>query len=562
VADTIFIAGTNTILRIDTVSYNVRRDYIIYNTPKLDFARTKNKTSTDSSFIGETQIITSANDTISLLPTNPFGYPVFLQFKDYTAKVYAFETYTNYDLTPSTQFKVPLDGTLNVYNSFAGFESDTDTIGSIEVKNGLGFYSFRGGLPNLTTNSLDPTLSFTKSFQAIFYTAGNTGVRFAEWLPNPGNTTYKAILFGGNFTGTSFSTLGPQKVDLILRDPPGSASSATWEKNTTFTTTKRYSNSNNVGGSFMGTVYLGGKWATGVALGGFFAAETEVGGSAGFGVTKNSTYGTNGEKVETMSSNISIVTSGTNGSGTGNKGSNEVGSKADVLFGHSQNYTFGVAKNLTLIKQDLCDLPGAICGSANYNGYKMGIFSNLAINSSGIATVFAYTVAEVENIIIPNLQLSRNSLISNSKKANGTKKYTINFTNTSDPKYLQKFASNNDDPIWGSLRSSPNCLTQDAADKSGPSYTYSPVQTLDIDSVRWYNTQIQLWKQALAKNEKEKMNAINSNTLVAENSSVGKALINRTFSCTKSKDETTTTEVYLAHDEAYGFKAITGGGGI
>ena len=123
-----------------------------------------------------------------------------------------------------------------------------------------------------------------------------------------------------------------------------------------FTTTKRYSNLNNVGGSFMGTAYLGGKWANGVALGAFFAAETEVGGSSGLGVTKNSTYGKNGEKVETMSSNISIVTSGTNGSGTGNKGSNEVGSKADILFGHSQNYTFGVAKNLTLIKQDLCNV--------------------------------------------------------------------------------------------------------------------------------------------------------------------------------------------------------------
>ena len=52
VADTVFVNGTNTILRIDSTSYNVRRDYIIYNTPKLDFARTVQKTSTDSIFIG------------------------------------------------------------------------------------------------------------------------------------------------------------------------------------------------------------------------------------------------------------------------------------------------------------------------------------------------------------------------------------------------------------------------------------------------------------------------------------------------------------------------------
>ena len=555
VADTIYVNGTNNISRIDTTSYNVRRDFIIYNTPKLDFARTIQRTPTDSSFIGETQIVTSSNDTIKLIPTNPFGYPVFLQFKEYTAKVYAFETYTNYDNNPAVQYKVPLDGTLNVYNSFAGFNSATDTVGSIEIKNGMGLYTFRGGLPNLATNSLDPTLSFTKSLQAIFYTAGNTGVRFTEWLPNPGNTTYRAFLFGGNFSGSSFTTLGPQKVDLILRDPPGSLSSATWTKNTTFTTTKSFSNLNNTGGSFMGTVHLGAKFSQGVAFGALFSTEVEVGGNAGFGVTKESKFSTSGKKVETMSSSISISTP---------MGSNisEVGPKADIFFGKSTNYTFGVAKNLTFIKQDLCNVPGAICGNTTYNGYRLGLFSNLAVNSSGIATVFSYTVDEIEDVIIPNLVKSRNSVITNSKKTNGQRKYTVNYTNTSDPLYEKKFASNNDDPIWGSLRSSPNCLTQEAADKSGPSYTYSPNQLMDIDTVRWYNTQIQTWKQALAKNEKEKIDALNSNSLVVSNSSVGKATVTQTFSSTKSNSESSSTEIYLAHDEAYGFQAMVAGNGI
>ena len=380
-------------------------------------------------------------------------------------------------------------------------------------------------------------------------------------MPNPGNTAYKAILFGGNFSGANFTTLGPQKVDLILRDPPGSASSAIWEKNTSFTTTKKFSTLNNLEGNFMATAYLGGKFETGVALGALFAAETEVGGSVGLGVSKKSTFGTNGEKIETMSSNISITTPG-QGDNAQDKGIDKVGAKADILFGHSQNYTFGIANNLTLINQSLCNVPGAICGNTSYNGYKLGILQSLAINSGGIATVFAYTVGEVEELIIPKLVLTRNTLISNTKKANGSKKYTITFTNTSDPNYEKKFASNNDDPIWGRFRSSPNCLTQEAADKSGPSYIFTPDNVNEIDSVRWFNTQIKSWKDALAKNEKEKSQAINSTSLVATNSSIGLALIQRDYSCTKSKEESSSSEIFLGVSESYGFKALVGGGGI
>ncbi len=553
VADTIFVAGTNTISRIDTTSYNVRRDYILYNTPKLDFARTVQRTLTDTSFIGETEIITSENDTISLLPSNPFGYPIFLQYKVYNAKVYAFETYNNNDKSTVVQYKVPLDGTLNIYNSFAGQET-SDTIKSIEVKNGEALYSFRGGSPNLTKNSLNPSQSFTKSLQAIFYTTGNIGVRFGEWLPNPGNTPYRAILFGGRSRGTNFSTLGPDKVDLILRDPPGSASSATWAKNTNFNTITRYSKLENFDGGFSGSVFAGAQFETGVAFGALYSTEVEIAGNAGFGVQKNTTMGTNGEMVSTMSSNISISTG---------SGSDQVGAKADIFFGHSTNYTFGAADNLTLIDSIKCAVPGAICGNTSYHGYKLGIFTNLSINPNGIATVFAYTVGEVEDIIIPNLISSRNNVLTNSKKTNGiTHKYTINFTDDSDPDYELKFGANNDDPIWGNLRNNNKSLVQDASDYTGPSYTYSPNSALETDTVRFYNNQIRIWKEALAKNEKEKYQAQFNPSLISSNSSIGKAVVTRDFASTKSKEETNYEEVYLGVDQSRGFSLDIAGSGI
>lgn len=555
-ADTTYVSGTSNIARIDSISYNIRRDFVNYSTPQLTFARIRNKTATDSTFIGETQVV-AGNDTIQLLPSSPFDYPIFYQFKEYSARVYAYDIYTNYDKVPPVQYKVPLDGTLKVYNALGSQPSSTSDSSFLEVRNGVATYTFRGGTPNLTINNSNPSQSFTKALQAIFYTAGNVGVRFGEWLPNPGNTPFRGYLFGGRTRGTNFLTSGPQKVDLILRDPPGTASSSTWAKNTNYTTIKRYSNLNTVGGSFMGTVYLGAKWESGVALGALFGTEAEVGGSAGFGVTKETTTGKNGELLETMSSNISISTGG---------GSDQVGAQADILFGHSTNYKFGVADNLMLVSDAECSIPGVICGATSYNGYKFGIKSNLSVDPKGISTVFAYTVGEVEDIVIPNLEKVRNRLIAQSKKANGSPKYTINFTDDTDPNYEKKFAANNDDPIWANLRNNNNPLVQDAADKTGPSYTFNPDRELDIDSVRLYNNQIRLWKEALAKNEKEKYeafslnvgNVLNSGT----NTSIGKATITRDFSATRSKEETTQEEVYLAHDEAFGFKAILGGSGI
>lgn len=552
--DTSYVTGTSTISRIDSISYHVRRDFIFYTTPEISFSRTRNRTSTDSSFIGEVKLDIDTVNFISIAPVNPFVYPVFKQYKDYQAKVSAYDVYENKDRVPSTKYKVPLDGRLLVANDIASAEQ---TIQSITVTGGSADYQFRAASPELSLNGSNPSQSFTKTIQAIFFTTGNDGERSVNWLPNPGSTPYRAIVFGGRQRGNNIITSGPEKVDLILRDPPGSASSTTWSRNTNYNSIKRWSDLNNTGGSFMGNVHLGGKFATGAAAFAFFAAETEVGGTLGFGVTKETTAGSNGELIETYSSSISISTG---------SGPDQVGSNADIFFGHSTNYSIGVADNLMLVEQAVCNMPNAVCGTVNYNGYRIGLKQSLALDPSGIQTVFAYTTGEITDIVIPNLEKARNLILTQSKKANGQRKYIINFTDTEDADYVKKYAANNDDPVWGSARTRTNPLTLDAGDSTGPSYTYIPDRQFDPDSVRHYNNQIRLWKEALAKNEREKYeafalnigNVLNSGT----NTSIGKASITREFATTKSKEETSYEEVTLNHDEAHEFKAITGGLGI
>jgi hypothetical protein len=554
VYDTTFIGGTALVSKIDSVSFHVRKDFIYYTNPQLSFSRLFNRTPTDTAFIGEIALAIDSVNTIPLLPVNPFVYPFFKQYKDYSARVYAFDEYQNNDQIPAKNYKVPLDGVLQVINDLAALEQDTLFT---QVVNGTAIYTFRAASPRMSKDGSNDTLSFTRTMQATFFTQGNTGYRNVNWLPNPGSTPFRGIVLGGRSSGSNFITKGPEKVDLILRDPPGSASSATWTKNTSFNTIQRYSTLNNTDGSFLGTVQIGAKWETGVAAIALFAVESEIAGSGGFGVTKTTTAGTNGELVENLSSSISIST----GSGT-----DQVGGNADIFFGHSSNYTIGLANNLMVVSDAMCALPGAICSNISFNGYRIGIRQSLSVNPNQIQTIFAYTAGEIEDIVIPNLEKARNLILAQGKKSNNQNRYIINFTNTDDPKYAQKYGANNDDPIWATARNKNNPLTEEAIDSTGPSYTFRPDRQYDIDSVRMFNSQIRLWKEALAKNEREKYLAfefgIGANLTSGSNLSVGKASITREFSSTRSKEETSYEEVYLAHDEAYNFHATSGGSGI
>ncbi len=552
--DTLYLPGTSTISRIDSVKYHTIKDFIYYNVPNLEFARKTGKTPTDSAFVGELSIKIDSLTTVSLIPTSPYRYPVFNQFETYNARIYAYDLYTNKDRIPNVTSRVPLEGSVVIDNGMATLDTKTQTL---EVTGGYAEYSFRCGNPNITTNALNPSQSFTLAIQATFFTTGNNGARTRNWLPNAGSS-YRGIVFGARGRGGStFMTNGPEKVDLILRDPPGSASSATWSKNTNYTSIKRYSNLSNTGGNFMGTAYIGAKWETSFGLGAMVGTETEVGVQLGGGFNKNTSTGTNGEEISTLSTSIDLSTG---------DGSDQVGSKADVFFGHSTNYTFGMADNLLLVKAADCGIPGAICGDTIVNGYRIGIKQSISIDPSGIKTVFAYTVGEIEDIIIPNLKDARNLVFTQGKKKNNQARYLINFNNNSDPDYDTKYAANNDDPIWGASRNKNNPLVLDEIDKTGPSYTFRPDTLYEIDSVRYYNNQIRIWKETLAKNEKEKYEVFNLNLNNVQsngtNTSIGKASITRTFATTKSKESTSYEEVYFDEQGAFGFKAIMGGSGV
>lgn len=549
--DTLRLAN-GTITRIDTFGYHVKRDFIYYGTPNLFFARKTNKTPTDTSMIGEVRIEMDSVTIISLVP-NPFPFPIYKQGKLYSAKVYAYDVYENRDGgTPGIKQQVPLNGSVLIVNNFASTDTKTQVL---NVVDGSADYTFRGGNPSLTTDP-NPDYSFTQTLSAIFSTTGNNGERSVNWLPNPGGTPFRAYLAGGLSRGTNFVTAGAEKVDFILRDPPGSGSSATWLKDSSFSTIKRYSKIDNYTGNFALDVNLGYKWGVSAGIIAELEVENEIIGALGGGFEKASNKGDNGEIITSTRSSVSISTG---------SGPDQVGHKADIFYGHSTNYTFGAMDLVTLVPQSNC-IGSNPCGSTTVNGFRIGKSATLSLDPSGIRTVFAYTTKEIEEIIIPNLISVRNNVLKNGKLRNGQPKYINNFTDTDDPNFDRKYASNNDDHVWGVLRNNNPAFVANPEDSTGPSYTFRRDSTYHLDSVRYYNNQIRLWKEALAKNEKEKYDAfvldIGRILSTASNTSIGKATITREFATTTTREATRYEEIYFADVFRSSFVATTAGMGI
>ena len=92
------------------------------------------------------------------------------------------------------------------------------------------------------------------------------------------NLWFQGIIFGELSTGNNFVTTGPDDIAMILRDPPGSGSSAYIEKGQSFTTTVVR------GGQVLGvkdvgtTLKHGAKTSvmTGTAAGAFVATSTDI----------------------------------------------------------------------------------------------------------------------------------------------------------------------------------------------------------------------------------------------------------------------------------------------
>ncbi|MBO4753949.1 MAG: hypothetical protein J5543_05095 [Bacteroidales bacterium] len=177
--------------------------------------------------VDSVQVYQTNSDAISYL----FGHPLLTMNKRYVYALRVTEDYLNHD-NPSdvVRYQDPVQNAIIHINNefsnnkafyFKGSERGkmvdaqmSDTVHTDE--NGLASYMFRAGMPNVLD---DHTLGLNLTYVVDEKTY--------EWNQNG---KFRVIVLGNLTYGNDFITKGPDEVDFVLRDPPGSNSHATFRK--------------------------------------------------------------------------------------------------------------------------------------------------------------------------------------------------------------------------------------------------------------------------------------------------------------------------------------------
>ena len=404
-----------------------------------------------------------------------YGHPIFEQMKRYTFNVRGYETYVNNDdaQNPVT-YEVPLQNVPVTFTNQMGTgqgvvmdasktEEADDQQGDLAGdpipdeltldENGEGQYQWQAGFPNITAPyTLNLAATFTHNDKGYTWTGANT------------ENALTGVVVGALPTGSNFVTSGPDKVEMIIRDPAGSASSAFWETGQSTTLTETQTVTVNEGIETMTHTEFGVELTTltaataGVVILGLIETNSTKA-TLDVGVTTEYEYVSSDTRVLTTSTTKRISTSGE---------PEYVGAQGDVFVGQSTNIVFGNARTVGFKK----DATSGDIALEKFDNYVTG---------QEFETHFNYTQNYIENVLIPNLIALRNDILSKGVDEQGLI-------------YNTTLTENDDD--YGTS-GTYTVIKPEPADK--PFYT---------DMVKYYNEQVANWEYQMAKNEEAKVTAI------------------------------------------------------
>lgn len=418
-------------------------------------------------------------------PVYKYGAPLFIEMDSYTFDIDAFEQYVNKDdkqnhvteKVPLRNLEVIVSNALSSEQSvYAENNPQGGTPGEVgQIVNntlvldsvGHATYMWKAGLPNITA-PYKRTISMSYDINDRAY----------MWDPaGDGTNMQEGIILGFLPTGNNFVTEGPTLLQMILRDPPGTASSAQW---TTGTVKSKYSYKGNTvvtDNSLELVSHWGNKTSLGSGIGFIVMTDVENKWDAGLGVKISNVSEDGNSWTSTVSTEKVISTSAE---------PEYVGANGDLFIGSSNNLIYGLARNLTLRRD----------GSDVTLGMKDAYTTGLQFK-----TEFAYSANYIENVLIPNLISLRNSKLTYVANVNDFKPSgdSVVYLTTLKPEDIG-YGTNNNDKIWG----------KDAVlSSTGRSYTMKigdPTKSCS-DEIVWYNDQIENWQKWLAVNEEEKVRA-------------------------------------------------------
>ena len=431
-----------------------------------------------------------AIDDIYTIDTNGkvtynYGGAIFESEENYTFDLKGFEEYVNHDVkNQPVASRVPLsNNVVTINNALSASQSvylENNTAGKpagslVELESnqlqldslGCAVYTWKAGLPNITA-PYTRTLSISYDIDDRTYNWDGSGMN--------------GIILGSLPTGNNFVTSGPDVVEMILRDPPGTGSSTEWTSGTVTSKSTSYGGVWSTENEVIATGKFGFDITTltgGIGIGKIDEIKNTYDASAGLNVT------TQGESASTWSRSVTTTRTISTSSA-----SEYVGANGDVFIGSATNLIYGLARDVNFRRQ----------GTSDKAALELKDVVTTGLN---FKTMFNYTENYVENVLLPNLRAMRNSLLQTVASPQGfsnTTGHTVYLTTLAadDPRFG---SSNHDKKAWGSKATKHVSI-------SGPSYTMiapSNNNQCYSDSVEWCNSQIQIWENTLAANEKEKV---------------------------------------------------------
>jgi hypothetical protein len=497
---------------LDTVTYDASYKFIKRVTPNVSVVQ-MSAGGQAMSYFGDSvyiyQTLAGGNQNIPVINKGTtgqaqylFGYPVFTQNASYKFEVKAFEPYTFYDsvkpdgtLIPAVQNGQPkvdnvptTDGLVSVYDGISNSISQADTM-SLDSK-GTVYYSFTAGDPEIQAPGTKDLAVSVKFGQA-------TNVNW-NWLGNP---QLQAFVMGGKLSGTDFVTAGPNKILMVLRDPPGNNSYSYVNSGSTISSSSTYTGSVDQTGDETLITKIGTKLVTFTGIG--------VGTINSVVATNGITVGAHHEEHYTGTNTKTTTTTFTTQFQTSSD-PGFVGAPADLYVGYSTNITYGLSNNLIVIPGSALEATDVIIYPANGTGSS----PFLVVEREGLnfgqtfGTLFAYPQEYILNTLIPNLTKIRNTMLLPPSTSAAAAQQAANTNNTEV--YVSKLAAS--DPNFGKSNDDVTAFGSKAQTDpfgNGESYTiYFPQSSsYRTDTVLTLNQYVKSWQGEIARNEKEKLNA-------------------------------------------------------
>lgn len=493
------------------------------------------QTGMDEKAFGESKVVVAnndlSNDTIEVLTLTPdsciyrFGHPIFRQGNSYNMGIDVAEKYTNYD-TGEEFTEIPRDARVHIVNDASSMTTvfgEKSEINGEEVAIGMPYktyiievtpdkyghvdYTFEAGVPNFADGHL-LNMSVSASIDG----------RTTLWKPRKNRNALDMIVLGSITTGTNFVTEGPGTVDMILRRPPGSTSVASMEEKTIRSYVKTHTNGVSNGSE------------TGAYISEAPSFEFTKGSVMGIAVLTNSTIKT--VLDQKIVGGDSWSDSWVNGTDTTYTVSTEMTTPdemqyideheayepegGDTYIGRSTNLLFSQGRLLDIFKTS--------------DGYAIDEQDGITVGQR-FSTAFVYPQAYILNVLIPNWQKIIDAHLSagyidadhtdstNCPRVDGEVRYYTRYK-PGDPQYAK---GNADMSFWkaSEILAAGGCPSYRMVNGTGNKAE---------DEVQSAINQIKIWRERIADNEREKVDAINGGAKLLENFSFSSTRVSRSTS--------------------------------